>query len=120
MYHLRSDATLVVYLSAFTSYTDKDSGFRKGFLSVLVWNCLGSSFIDTTWIFILRISHFTFLDTSRVWIFDGNRVSIPFGSIYHARTFILRLNRPGINMVWNSIDPTKTRIYKDTITLIYP
>ena len=32
---------------------------------------------------------FTFFDTSRVWTFDGICVSIPLGSISHARTFIL-------------------------------
>ena len=33
--------------------------------------------------------------------------SIPFGCIYHARTFINRQNHPSISMVQNSIDPNK-------------
>jgi hypothetical protein len=36
---------------------------------------------------------------------DGYFVSIPFGPMYHARTFTPKPNRPSINIVYNGIDP---------------
>ena len=42
---------------------------------------------------------FTFFETSRVWVFEGAFVLIPFRSIYHARTCTPRQNHHNINMV---------------------
>lgn len=61
------------------------------------------SFVDTSWVPMMRISIF-FMRT-RVRVREGSFFfSIPFGSIYYARTFILRQNCPSINMVLNGVD----------------
>ena len=70
---------------------------KRFFFSNLTWfyQCWsGIVFFFTMWIYIMRISYFS--DTSRVWVF---LFSLPFRSIYHARTFTPMQNRPSINMV---------------------
>jgi hypothetical protein len=56
---------------------------------------LGSSLFDTIQVSIMKVSNLP-LGYGYLTVF---LFSIPFGSIYHARTFIRRLNHPSINMV---------------------
>ena len=62
-----------------------------------------SLFDSTVWVSIVRIPHFL------IPVGYGYMVaflfSIPFGSIYHSRTFIPRQNGPSMNMDYNGVDP---------------
>ena len=49
------------------------------------------------------------------WVHDCIMVSIPLRSTYHARTYILRLNHLGINMVYNFLDPNNNLACKDPL-----
>ena len=52
-----------------------------------------------------------------IWLYY---VLIPFRSIYHARMFIPRENRPLHNMVQNGFDPNDNSGIQNSVTLTYP
>ena len=54
----------------------------------------------------------TLFDTSSIWVLTVFLFSIPFGSRYHARTFIPRYNLPSINTAESGIDPNNNSSYQ--------
>lgn len=60
------------------------------------------------------------LDTTMVLVFDSILLSMPLGSIYHARTFMPRQRHLNINMVENGVEPNNISDIIDFVILTYP